>query len=233
MFLYQYANEIFGRVTMIIFAASGDKIIILSILCLCLCVWWELKKCYYILSDELWKANDLWLSWFSNCVSMCRIYVIVPRNCWENSCFYEYIREIVCLYDYYLLHSFCCHCLRYFGYDGRYQLPIALFGLISCLALWDVLKLSSDRWRVDKYPVLRQTLIRIAQCCELLLIWRFHLQLLYFVLLCVEVEHLSCLIWDWASTTSTPVFKIIESNAFLDVTYASSLSEILHFSSLN
>ncbi|XP_057766560.1 PRA1 family protein H isoform X2 [Salvia miltiorrhiza] len=45
-----------------------------------------------------------------------------------------------------------------------YQLPIALFGLLSCLALWDAFKLSGDRWGLDRYPLLRQALIRTAQC---------------------------------------------------------------------
>ncbi|KAK6157382.1 hypothetical protein DH2020_011630 [Rehmannia glutinosa] len=49
-----------------------------------------------------------------------------------------------------------------------YQLPIALIGLISCLALWDVFKFSGDRWGLDRYPFMRQTLIRIAQCAMIL-----------------------------------------------------------------
>ncbi|XP_057766559.1 PRA1 family protein H isoform X1 [Salvia miltiorrhiza] len=53
-----------------------------------------------------------------------------------------------------------------------YQLPIALFGLLSCLALWDAFKLSGDRWGLDRYPLLRQALIRTAQCCELICLLR-------------------------------------------------------------
>lgn len=68
------------------------------------------------------------------------------------------------LVDY--LYWFCDFLLD----DGRYQLPIALFGLISCLALWDVFKLSVDWWGLDRYPLSRQILIRIAQCGELLII---------------------------------------------------------------
>ncbi|KAG6393769.1 hypothetical protein SASPL_144340 [Salvia splendens] len=50
-----------------------------------------------------------------------------------------------------------------------YQLPLALFGLLSCLALWDAFRFSGDRWRLDGYPLLREALIRTAQCCELIL----------------------------------------------------------------
>ncbi|KAH0774544.1 hypothetical protein KY290_011681 [Solanum tuberosum] len=45
-----------------------------------------------------------------------------------------------------------------------YQKLLALVGLISCLALWDVLKLCGDRWGLDQHPVIKQSLIRISQC---------------------------------------------------------------------
>ncbi|KAH0710345.1 hypothetical protein KY284_011772 [Solanum tuberosum] len=47
-----------------------------------------------------------------------------------------------------------------------YQKLFALVGLISCLALWDVLKLCGDRWGLEQRPVIKQSLIRIAQCGE-------------------------------------------------------------------
>jgi len=43
-------------------------------------------------------------------------------------------------------------------------MPLALIGLISSLALWDVFKFCSDRWGWDRYPVLRQVMVRTAQC---------------------------------------------------------------------
>ncbi|XP_074370323.1 PRA1 family protein H isoform X2 [Apium graveolens] len=39
-----------------------------------------------------------------------------------------------------------------------YQMPLALFGLISCMALWDVFRCYGNRWGLDEYPVLNQTL---------------------------------------------------------------------------
>ncbi|GAY64131.1 hypothetical protein WN943_001607 [Citrus x changshan-huyou] len=48
-----------------------------------------------------------------------------------------------------------------------YQMPLALVGLISSLALWDFFKFCSDKWNWDRYPVIRQVLVRIAQCGEL------------------------------------------------------------------
>ncbi|CAI0408310.1 unnamed protein product [Linum tenue] len=45
-----------------------------------------------------------------------------------------------------------------------YQMPLALVGLISCLAVWDMFKFSNERWEWDRYPVLRQVLVRAAQC---------------------------------------------------------------------
>ncbi|KAL2245442.1 PRA1 family protein H [Sesamum indicum] len=61
-----------------------------------------------------------------------------------------------------------------------YQLPIALSGLISCLALWDVFKFSSDRWGLDRYPIIRQTLIRIAQCVTAVILLISNVQLAVF-----------------------------------------------------
>ncbi|PNX76120.1 PRA1 family protein h-like [Trifolium pratense] len=52
------------------------------------------------------------------------------------------------------------------AYGNRYKMPLALVGLISCLALWDFFKFCSDRWGLDQYPVVRQCLLRIAQLGE-------------------------------------------------------------------
>lgn len=49
----------------------------------------------------------------------------------------------------------------------RYQMPLALVGLMLSLALWDVFKYCGDRWGLERYPILRQTLVRIAQCGKL------------------------------------------------------------------
>ncbi|XVF70153.1 hypothetical protein PTKIN_Ptkin11bG0138800 [Pterospermum kingtungense] len=49
-----------------------------------------------------------------------------------------------------------------------YQLPIALVGLISSLALWDIFMFFSDKWGLDSYPVTQLVLIRIAQCVMVL-----------------------------------------------------------------
>ncbi|KAJ0021469.1 hypothetical protein Pint_31766 [Pistacia integerrima] len=48
-----------------------------------------------------------------------------------------------------------------------YQMPLALLGLISSLAIWDLFKFYSDKWKFDRYPLIRQVLARIAQCGEL------------------------------------------------------------------
>ncbi|XP_073221306.1 PRA1 family protein H isoform X1 [Cicer arietinum] len=50
--------------------------------------------------------------------------------------------------------------------SALYKMPLALVGLISCLALWDFFKFFSDRKGLDQYPVIRQCLLRIAQCGE-------------------------------------------------------------------
>ncbi|KAK4439167.1 PRA1 family protein H [Sesamum alatum] len=67
-----------------------------------------------------------------------------------------------------------------------YQLPLALTGLISCLALWDVFKFSGDRWGLDRYPIIRQTLIRIAQCATAVILLISNIQLAVFCALGVS-----------------------------------------------
>ncbi|XVE80100.1 hypothetical protein DITRI_Ditri14bG0112400 [Diplodiscus trichospermus] len=53
-----------------------------------------------------------------------------------------------------------------------YQLPLALVGLISSLALWDIFRFFSDKWGLDRFPLTHLFLIRIAQCATaVILIW--------------------------------------------------------------
>ncbi|XP_027127227.1 PRA1 family protein H-like [Coffea arabica] len=57
-----------------------------------------------------------------------------------------------------------------------YQMPLALVGLIVCLALWDVFRYCGDRWQLDQYPVFRQTLVRIAQCATAVILFFSNVQ---------------------------------------------------------
>ncbi|WCJ32197.1 prenylated RAB acceptor 1.H [Euphorbia peplus] len=67
-----------------------------------------------------------------------------------------------------------------------YQMPLALVGLISSLALWDVFKFCSDRWRWDGYPVVRQVLIRAAQCVTAIILVYLNVQMALFCALAVS-----------------------------------------------
>ncbi|MCD7466597.1 PRA1 protein H [Datura stramonium] len=58
-----------------------------------------------------------------------------------------------------------------------YQKLLALVGLISCLALWDVLKLCGDRWGLEQRPVIKQSLIRIAQCATAVILFCTNVQM--------------------------------------------------------
>ncbi|XP_030511906.1 PRA1 family protein H [Rhodamnia argentea] len=67
-----------------------------------------------------------------------------------------------------------------------YQMPFALIGLLSSLALWDFLKFSSDKWGLDQRPAIRQCLVRTAQIVTaLILIW-CNVQMALFCALCVS-----------------------------------------------
>ncbi|GFZ05757.1 prenylated RAB acceptor 1.H [Actinidia rufa] len=58
-----------------------------------------------------------------------------------------------------------------------YQMPLAVVGLVSSLALWDAFKFYSDRWGLDQYPMIRQTLIRIAQCATAVILFCSNVQM--------------------------------------------------------
>ncbi|KAK2968424.1 hypothetical protein RJ640_004430 [Escallonia rubra] len=45
----------------------------------------------------------------------------------------------------------------------RYQIPLALVGLVSSLALWDAFRVCGERWGIDRHPLIRQTLVLVAQ----------------------------------------------------------------------
>lgn len=61
-----------------------------------------------------------------------------------------------------------------------YQMPLALLGLISCLALWDVFQFCSGRWGLDQYPVIRQCLVRFAQCVAAVILMYSNVQMALF-----------------------------------------------------
>lgn len=50
----------------------------------------------------------------------------------------------------------------------RYQMPLALVGLLASLALWELFKYCSDRWEFDRHPSARKLVIGIGQCGEFL-----------------------------------------------------------------
>ncbi|XP_065862034.1 PRA1 family protein H [Euphorbia lathyris] len=67
-----------------------------------------------------------------------------------------------------------------------YQMPLALIGLISSLALWDIFKFCSDRWGWDGYAVIQQVLIRSAQCVTAIILVYLNVQMALFCALGVS-----------------------------------------------
>ncbi|RAL45454.1 unnamed protein product [Cuscuta campestris] len=51
-----------------------------------------------------------------------------------------------------------------------YQMPLALVGLLSCIALWDFFMFFGDRCGLEQRPVMKQILIRIAQCATVVIL---------------------------------------------------------------
>ncbi|KAL0742410.1 hypothetical protein Bca4012_083923 [Brassica carinata] len=54
--------------------------------------------------------------------------------------------------------------LSLFGGFCRYQMPLALVGLLESLALWELFKYCSDRWKFDHHPSAGKLVIGIGQC---------------------------------------------------------------------
>uniref|UniRef100_A0A803QV10 PRA1 family protein n=1 Tax=Cannabis sativa TaxID=3483 RepID=A0A803QV10_CANSA len=67
-----------------------------------------------------------------------------------------------------------------------YQMPITLFGLVSCLALWDVFKFCSEKWRLDRYPLTRLCLVRVSQCVGAIILMGSNVQMALFCALSIS-----------------------------------------------
>ncbi|KAG5235445.1 prenylated rab acceptor family protein [Salix suchowensis] len=67
-----------------------------------------------------------------------------------------------------------------------YQMPLALIGLISSLALWETFKFCSDKWGWDRCPVIRQVLVRTAQCVAAVILVCLNVQMALFCALGVS-----------------------------------------------
>lgn len=59
-----------------------------------------------------------------------------------------------------------------------YRMPISLLGLLASLGLWELVRFCSDRWEMEqRYPSIRQALIRIAQFASAVVLYLCNLQL--------------------------------------------------------
>ncbi|KAL2331373.1 hypothetical protein Fmac_018954 [Flemingia macrophylla] len=67
-----------------------------------------------------------------------------------------------------------------------YKMPVALVGLILCLALWDFFKFCSHRWGLEQYPLTHQCLLRIAQCATAVILIISNVQMALFCAICVS-----------------------------------------------
>ncbi|PON34145.1 Prenylated rab acceptor [Parasponia andersonii] len=67
-----------------------------------------------------------------------------------------------------------------------YQMPIALFGLIASLALWDVFKFCSEKWDLDRYPLTQQCFVRVGQCVGAIILMCSNVQMALFCALAIS-----------------------------------------------
>ncbi|KAG2241580.1 hypothetical protein Bca52824_096436 [Brassica carinata] len=67
-----------------------------------------------------------------------------------------------------------------------YQMPLALVGLLASLALWELFKYCSDRWKFDRHPSARKLVIGIGQCATAVLLTFLNVQMALFSALAVS-----------------------------------------------
>ncbi|CAA7039685.1 unnamed protein product [Microthlaspi erraticum] len=67
-----------------------------------------------------------------------------------------------------------------------YQMPLALVGLLASLALWELFKYCSDRWKFDRHPSARKLLIGFGQCATAVLLAFLNVQMALFSALAVS-----------------------------------------------
>lgn len=66
-----------------------------------------------------------------------------------------------------------------------YQMPLALVGLLSCVAVWEAFRFCDDKWSLDRFPTIRQVLVRIGQCAVAVILLCSNVQMAVFSALAV------------------------------------------------
>ncbi|KAE9590610.1 hypothetical protein Lal_00022975 [Lupinus albus] len=116
-------------------------------------------------------------SWSHSFFGFCGSYSFPSSPSQARLRVHENIKRYARNYAYLFIVFFAC---------TLYKMPLALVGLISCLALWDFFKYFSDRWGLDEYPITRQCLLRLAQCATAVILVYSNVQLALFCALSVS-----------------------------------------------
>ncbi|CAH2070038.1 unnamed protein product [Thlaspi arvense] len=61
-----------------------------------------------------------------------------------------------------------------------YEMPLALLGVVTNLAFWELFKFCSDRWENNHHPMIRQIVVCIAQCATVSLLTYLNVQMAIF-----------------------------------------------------
>ncbi|XP_061358216.1 PRA1 family protein H [Gastrolobium bilobum] len=116
-------------------------------------------------------------SWSRSFFGFCGSYSFPSSPSQARFRVHENIKRYARNYAYLFILFFAC---------ALYKMPLALVGLISCLALWDFFKFSSDKWGLDQYPLTRQCLLRIAQCATAVILIFSNVQMALFCAISVS-----------------------------------------------
>ncbi|KAI4333646.1 hypothetical protein L6164_018426 [Bauhinia variegata] len=116
-------------------------------------------------------------SWSHSFVGFCDSYSLPSSPSQARLRVHENIKRYARNYAYLFILFFAC---------TLYKMPVALVGLISCLALWDLFKFCSDKWGWNQYTIVHQCLVRIAQCATAVILIFSNVQMALFCALSVS-----------------------------------------------
>ncbi|XP_011627347.1 PRA1 family protein H isoform X2 [Amborella trichopoda] len=107
--------------------------------------------------EDLKRQPASWTGEFFDCgLGPSRTYSLPSSVSQARLRIQENIRRYPRNYAYLSLLILCCF---------LYKIPIALFGLVSTVALWEVLRICSNRWQLEKYPVILHVMVLLMQLC--------------------------------------------------------------------
>lgn len=119
-------------------------------------------------TDDFSGETPFWTTGF---IGLCDSYIFPSSPAQARLRVHENVKRYARNYASLFVLFFAC---------SLYQIPLALVGLISSLALWDVFRYYGDHLGVDQYPLLRQIFVRMVQCGTAVILFYSNVQMALF-----------------------------------------------------